>query len=77
MRAALVSPLARVNGMIPDAQAYQHCRRCEQYIKRAEEMLIDRALEQTDGNIAAAARMLGTNRPRIYKHLEDRKDNET
>ncbi len=42
-------------------------------LKDAEEMLIERALKETDGNIAAAARILGTNRPRIYKHIEDRK----
>jgi len=42
-------------------------------LKDAEEELIERALKETDGNIAAAARILGTNRPRIYKHIEDRK----
>lgn len=45
-------------------------------LKDAEEILIERALKQTDGNIAAAARILGTNRPRIYKHIEDRDANE-
>jgi DNA-binding NtrC family response regulator len=42
-------------------------------LRDAEEVLIERALKETDGNIAAAARILGTNRPRIYKHIEDRK----
>ena len=41
-------------------------------LERAEEMLIERALEQTHGNIAQAARLLGTNRPRIYRFLEKR-----
>ena len=39
-------------------------------LKQAEEALIARALAQTHGNIAAAARLLGTNRPRIYRYLE-------
>ncbi len=39
---------------------------------QAEELLIERALEQTAGNIAAAARLLGTNRPRIYRFLRQR-----
>jgi len=43
-------------------------------LKRAEELLIQRALEQTNGNIAATARLLGTNRPRIYKFLEEQKN---
>jgi len=42
-------------------------------LKEAEEHLIQRALDQTNGNIAATARLLGTNRPRIYKFLEDQK----
>jgi len=41
-------------------------------LKEAEEALIQRALNQTNGNIAATARLLGTNRPRIYKYLENR-----
>ena len=41
-------------------------------LKEAEEILIGLALKKTDGNIAAASRILGTNRPRIYKHIEDR-----
>ncbi len=36
----------------------------------AEKILIKRALEQTRGNIAAAARLLGTNRPHIYQVLK-------
>lgn len=42
-------------------------------LQQAEELLIERALEQTAGNIAAAARLLGTNRPRIYRFLRQRK----
>ena len=40
-------------------------------LKEAEDFLIQRALDQTGGNIAATARLLGTNRPRIYKFLEN------
>ena len=43
-------------------------------LKEAEEFLILRAFKQTKGNIAATARLLGTNRPRIYKFLEDHPD---
>ena len=39
-------------------------------LQQAEELLIRRALQQTHGNIAAAARLLGTNRPRIYQFLQ-------
>ncbi len=39
----------------------------------AEKILIRRALEQTEGNIAAAARLLGTNRPRLYRFLQEEK----
>jgi DNA-binding NtrC family response regulator len=35
----------------------------------AEEMLIQRALDETGGNIAEAARMLGVHRTRIYRKL--------
>ena len=41
-------------------------------LRQAEDLLIERALEQTAGNIAAAARLLGTNRPRIYRFLRQR-----
>jgi transcriptional regulator with GAF, ATPase, and Fis domain len=37
----------------------------------AEKILMRRALDQTEGNIAAAARLLGTNRPRLYRFLEE------
>ena len=37
----------------------------------AEKVLMRRALEQTDNNIAAAARLLGTNRPRVYRFLRE------
>jgi transcriptional regulator with GAF, ATPase, and Fis domain len=39
-------------------------------LRQAEELLIQRALEQTHGNITAAARLLGTNRPKIYQFLQ-------
>ena len=32
-------------------------------------MLIEYALQQTGDNIAAAARMIGTSRPKIYRYL--------
>ncbi len=38
-------------------------------IKAAEDVLIQRALAQTNGNIAEAARLLGINRTRIYRKL--------
>ena len=39
-------------------------------LKEAEVILIERALERTQGNITAAAKLLGTHRPRIYKYLK-------
>jgi DNA-binding NtrC family response regulator len=36
----------------------------------AEEILIQRALQETGGNIASAARLLGVHRTRIYRKLE-------
>ena len=38
-------------------------------VEAAEEALIQRALSQTNGNIAEAARLLGINRTRIYRKL--------
>jgi DNA-binding NtrC family response regulator len=38
-------------------------------LEQAESMLIEYALEQTGDNIAAAARMIGTSRPKIYRYL--------
>ncbi len=40
----------------------------------AEKVLMRRALEQTDNNIAAAARLLGTNRPRVYRFLREQEE---
>jgi len=38
-------------------------------LAEAEEILIQRALDETSGNIAEAARLLGINRTRIYRKL--------
>jgi DNA-binding NtrC family response regulator len=38
-------------------------------LAEAEEQLIQRALDETDGNIAEAARLLGVHRTRIYRKL--------
>jgi DNA-binding NtrC family response regulator len=38
-------------------------------LSQAEDLLIQRALQETDGNIADAARMLGVHRTRIYRKL--------
>jgi DNA-binding NtrC family response regulator len=38
-------------------------------LAEAEEILIKRALNETGGNIASAARMLGVHRTRIYRTL--------
>jgi ActR/RegA family two-component response regulator len=38
-------------------------------LSEAENLLIQRALQETDGNIADAARMLGVHRTRIYRKL--------
>jgi ActR/RegA family two-component response regulator len=35
----------------------------------AEDILIQRALQETNGNIADAARLLGVHRTRIYRKL--------
>ena len=43
-------------------------------LEAAEQALIQRALEQTNGNVAEAARLLGVNRSRIYRRFpEERK----
>ena len=38
-------------------------------LEQAESRLIEYALQQTGDNIAAAARMIGTSRPKIYRYL--------
>jgi DNA-binding NtrC family response regulator len=38
-------------------------------LEEAEQVLIQRALEQTGGNVAEAARLLGVNRSRIYRRF--------
>jgi DNA-binding NtrC family response regulator len=38
-------------------------------LDEAEQALIQRALEQTGGNVAEAARLLGVNRSRIYRRF--------
>ena len=38
-------------------------------LEQAEIFLIKRALERTDGNVSEAAKLLGTNRMRIYRKL--------
>ena len=42
-------------------------------IEKAEAMLIERALAQTGGNVARAARLLGINRSRIYRKFNAQK----
>jgi DNA-binding NtrC family response regulator len=44
-------------------------------VEAAEEQLIQRALGQTNGNIAEAARLLGINRTRIYRKLASSRAN--
>ena len=44
-------------------------------VEAAEEELIQRALSQTNGNIAEAARLLGINRTRIYRKLASSRSN--
>jgi DNA-binding NtrC family response regulator len=43
-------------------------------IAEAEELLMQRALKETDGNIAEAARLLGIHRTRIYRKLAKEQD---
>jgi two-component system response regulator AtoC/two-component system nitrogen regulation response regulator NtrX len=43
-------------------------------LAQTERILVKRALEETRGNIAAAARLLGTNRPHIYRVLEQERE---
>jgi DNA-binding NtrC family response regulator len=42
----------------------------DQALEQTEEALVRRALEQTGNNVAAAARLLGTNRNRIYRWIK-------
>ena len=46
----------------------------EQALELTEEEVTRRALAQSDDNVSAAARLLGTNRPRLYRILERLKD---
>jgi DNA-binding NtrC family response regulator len=39
-------------------------------LEAAEQALIQRALQETDGNVAEAARLLGVNRSRIYRRFQ-------
>jgi two-component system response regulator AtoC/two-component system nitrogen regulation response regulator NtrX len=39
-------------------------------LEAAEDYLIRRAISETGGNIAEAARRLGINRTRIYRHIK-------
>ena len=41
----------------------------DKYLQRIEEELISRALNETDGNKAEAARLLGMTRPRLYRRM--------
>ena len=43
-------------------------------LELTEEEVVRRALAQSDDNVSAAARLLGTNRPRLYRILERLKD---
>ena len=43
----------------------------EQVVAQAELWAVRRAVEQSDGNISEAARLLRTNRNRIYRVLGD------
>jgi ActR/RegA family two-component response regulator len=43
-------------------------------LAEAEELLMERALRETDGNIAEAARLLGIHRTRIYRKLAKEQD---
>jgi transcriptional regulator of acetoin/glycerol metabolism len=43
-------------------------------LEEAEQALIHRALEQTGGNVAEAARLLGVNRSRIYRRFPQSAD---
>jgi DNA-binding NtrC family response regulator len=45
----------------------------DQAIACAERWVVRRALEKSDGNVSAATRLLGTNRNRIYRILEQDK----
>ena len=42
----------------------------ERALELAEEEVVRRALAESDDNVSAAARLLGTNRPRVYKAME-------
>ncbi len=42
----------------------------ERALEWAEEEVVRRALAESDDNVSAAARLLGTNRPRVYRAME-------
>jgi len=53
--------------------ARQEGRELPLNLAAAEDALIQRALDETDGNIAEAARLLGVHRTRIYRKLAQEK----
>jgi len=42
----------------------------ERALEWAEEEVVRRALAESDDNVSAASRLLGTNRPRVYRAME-------
>ncbi len=56
----------------PDEPSATVPRALPHNLKQAEATLIQQALDDTAGNIAAAARRLGTNRTKIYRYLESK-----
>jgi DNA-binding NtrC family response regulator len=53
-----------VSGTTPDAETILPLN-----LDAAEQVLIQRALQETDGNVMEAARLLGVNRSRIYRRF--------
>ena len=43
----------------------------KEYVKDAEKMYINMALEKTDGNVVKAAKLLGIHRSAIYRKLNE------
>ncbi len=62
-----VTSVPQKTGAIPVAKGHLPLN-----LEAAEHELIQRAIEESNGNIAEAARLLGVNRSRIYRRFQAR-----
>jgi DNA-binding NtrC family response regulator len=71
VNAGAKAPKAAADAEAPPSEALAEIGELPLNLEAAENMLIRRALAETGGNIAEAARRLGVNRTRIYRRLSE------